>query len=79
MPSFRRLLAALFVLTLVVGPPNSASAQSTTVFRGGQLFDATDTTLTTNPGIVVRAGKIVDRGPTNLDTTGAPCSSTRSK
>ena len=69
--SFRRLLAVLFVLALVVGGPNSAAAQSTTVFRGGQLFDATDTTLTDNPGIVVRAGKIVARGATNLDTTGA--------
>ena len=71
MLSFRRLLAVLFVLALVVGGSNSATAQSTTVFRGGQLFDATDTTLTDNPGIVVWAGKIVDRGATNLDTTGA--------
>jgi len=68
---FRRLLAIVFVLALVVGLPSLASAQSTTILRGGQLFDATDTTLTTNPGIVVRAGKIVARGATTLDTTGA--------
>jgi imidazolonepropionase-like amidohydrolase len=71
MRSFRRLLATFFVFALVVGLPSLASAQSTTILRGGQLFDATDTTLTDNPGIVVRAGKIVARGATNLDTTGA--------
>jgi imidazolonepropionase-like amidohydrolase len=55
----------------LVGGAGTAQAQSTTVFRGGQLFDATDTTLTENPGLVVRAGKIVARGATALDTTGA--------
>ena len=55
----------------MVGGAGTAQAQSTTVFRGGQLFDATDTTLTENPGLVVRAGKIVARGATALDTTGA--------
>jgi imidazolonepropionase-like amidohydrolase len=71
MPAFPRLIAAALLLSLLTGLPGPASAQSTTVFRGGQLFDATDTTLTANPGIVVRAGKIVGRGATNLDTTEA--------
>jgi imidazolonepropionase-like amidohydrolase len=73
MVSVRRtpLLAALLILLLGGGASTPVSAQSTTVFRGGQLFDATDTTLTANPGLVVRAGKIVARGPTSLDTTGA--------
>ena len=71
MLSFRRLLATALALMLLAGLPTPASAQSTTVFRGGQLFDATDTTLTVNPGIVVRAGKIVARGATTLDTTEA--------
>jgi len=54
-----------------------ASAQAvgeetkTIVLRGGGLFDATDTTRVENPGIVVRAGKIVARGETDVDTTGA--------
>jgi len=65
-----RHIVALFCI-LLVGGAGTAQAQSTTVFRGGQLFDATDTTLTDNPGIVVRAGKIVGRGATTLDTTGA--------
>ena len=65
-----RHIVALFCI-LLVGGAGTAQAQSTTVFRGGQLFDATDTTLTENPGLVVRAGKIVARGATALDTTGA--------
>jgi imidazolonepropionase-like amidohydrolase len=70
---FRRLqvIALLLVVPLGVGSGGTAQAQSMTVFRGGQLFDVTDTTLTDNPGLVVRAGKIVDRGATDLDTTGA--------
>ena len=63
----------MFVLVLLLGTGtvHVGTAQSTTVLRGGQLFDATDTTLTDNPGLVVRAGKIVARGATDLDTTGA--------
>ncbi len=70
---FRRLwiIALLLVFPLWVGGGALAQAQSMTVVRGGQLFDATDTTLTQNPGLVVRASKIVDRGATDLDTTSA--------
>ncbi|MFB6097573.1 MAG: amidohydrolase family protein [Salinibacter sp.] len=70
---FRRLWGLVLVLVLLIGPGSGAPAraQSTTVVRGGKLFDATDTTLTENPGLIVRAGKIVDRGATQLDTTGA--------
>lgn len=71
MLSFRRLTTLLFLVTVLTIGHYTAVAQSTTVLRGGQLFDATDTTLTANPGLVVRAGKIVDRGETELDTTGA--------
>ncbi|MCS3669116.1 imidazolonepropionase-like amidohydrolase [Salinibacter ruber] len=67
-----RPLVALLCILLAGGVGlETARSQPTTVLRGGQLFDATDTTLTDNPGIVVRAGKIVDRGATALDTTGA--------
>lgn len=61
----------LLGLLLAVGPHGSTQAQSTTVIRGGQLFDATDTTLSANPGIVVRAGKIVGRADTTINTTSA--------
>jgi imidazolonepropionase-like amidohydrolase len=64
-----RVLLVVFLLGIVGASP--AQAQHTTVLRGGQLFDATDTTLTRNPGLVVRAGTIVDRGATDLDTNGA--------
>ena len=66
-----RLVAVLIGLLLAAGPTDQPQAQSMTVIRDGQLFDATDTTLTANPGIVVRTGKIIDRGETTLDTTGA--------
>ncbi|WP_262627030.1 amidohydrolase family protein [Salinibacter ruber] len=67
-----RPLVALLCILLAGGVGlETARSQPTTVLRGGQLFDATDTTLTDNPGIVVRAGKIVDRGATALDTAGA--------
>jgi len=68
------------VLTVVVGllglatglsQAQSAPASETVVLRGGWLFDATDTTRVQNPGIVVRAGKIVALGETDLDTTEA--------
>ncbi len=65
------LTVLLLVFSLGVGSRGPAQAQSTTVLRGGQLFDATDTTLVQNPGLVIRAGKIVGRGATELDTTGA--------
>jgi len=72
LPSLRRPLVALLLLLLICGSSISLTqAQSTTVLRGGQLFHAADTTLTDNPGLVVRAGKIVARGATSLDTTGA--------
>lgn len=61
----------VLLLLLLAGGVGPAGAQSTTVLRGGQLFDATDTTVTENPGIIIRAGKIVDQGATALDTTGA--------
>jgi imidazolonepropionase-like amidohydrolase len=56
-----------------VAPANAAEGQParTTVLRGGWLFDAVDTARVRNPGIVVRAGKIVAIGATNLDTTEA--------
>ncbi|MFB6230504.1 MAG: amidohydrolase family protein [Salinibacter sp.] len=65
----RRVLLIVFLLG--IAGSGLAQAQHTTVLRGGRLFDATDTTLTKNPGLVVRAGTIVDRGATSLDTTGA--------
>jgi len=73
MGSLRRLWIAVVLLIVLCesASPHIAAAQSTTVLRGGQLFDAADTTLTENPGLVVRAGKIVARGATDLDTTGA--------
>lgn len=71
MLSFRHLTTLIFLVTSLTIGHSTALAQSTTVLRGGQLFDATDTTLTANPGLVVRAGKIVDRGETELDTTEA--------
>ena len=64
-------VALLLAFTLAAVGADTVVAQPTTVLRGGRLFDATDTTLTENPGLVVRAGKIVDRGPMDLDTTGA--------
>jgi imidazolonepropionase-like amidohydrolase len=67
--SVARVLALLVLL--LWGAPVPAAAQSTTVFRGGQLFDAPDAALAPNPGVVVRAGKIMAVGPTELDTTGA--------
>lgn len=73
MLSFRRfwlLLGFLILATECLAPP-LVGAQSTTVLRGGRLFDATDTTLTDNPGLVVRAGKIVARGGTDLDLSDA--------
>ncbi len=67
-----RPAVALLCILLAGGiGPEPAWSQPTTVLRGGQLFDATDTTLTDNPGIIARSGKIVDRGATSLDTTGA--------
>lgn len=73
MVSFRRLClaAVLIALGLVGVRQGPVQAQHTTVLRGGRLFDATDTTLTDNPGLVVRAGNIMARGATTLDTTGA--------
>ena len=69
-PARCRPVAALLCI-LWAADVGAVQAQSTTVLRGGRLFDATDTTLTDNPGLVVRAGKIVARGATELDTTGA--------
>jgi imidazolonepropionase-like amidohydrolase len=70
--SIRSAARVLALLALLLwGAPLPAAAQSTTVFRGGQLFDATDAALAPNPGVVVRAGKIMAVGPTDLDTTGA--------
>lgn len=66
-----RLLACLCFLLLSVGATRPAGAQSTTVLRGGKLFDVTDGTVIDNPGLVTRSGKIVARGTTDLDTTGA--------
>ena len=40
----------------------AAARQTTTVIRGGSLFDGTGTTVVANPGIVVRAGKIMSVG-----------------
>ena len=73
MVSLRRLCLAtvLIALGLGGGRQEPVQAQHTTVLRGGRLFDATDTTLTDNPGLVVRAGNIMARGATALDTTGA--------
>ena len=70
LPFLRFRVVALLVILIATGG-GVGLAQSTTVLRGGQLFDASDTTLTDNPGLVVRAGKIVARGATDLDTTGA--------
>ena len=71
-PSRLRPLVAVLVLLLWGGGPLvPAQAQSTTVFRGGQLFDVSERAVRPNPGLVVRAGKIVARGATALDTTGA--------
>jgi len=67
----RWLTILLLAVPLGMGAGGLVQAQTTTVLRGGQLFDATDTTLTDNPGLIVRAGKIVDRGATDLDTTDA--------
>lgn len=61
----------LLALVLGLGAAGQSAAQSTTLLRGGHLFDATDRTLVRNPGLVVRAGKIVARGTTDLDTTEA--------
>ncbi|MEF8865435.1 MAG: amidohydrolase family protein [Salinibacter sp.] len=69
-PARCRPVVALLCILLAAGV-GAVQAQSMTVLRGGRLFDAADTTLTENPGLVVRAGKIVARGATELDTTGA--------
>ncbi len=78
LPSRSAALLAFFVGLLVaaVGPlpataqPSQADPE-TVVLTGGQLFDATDTTLTTNPGVVVRAGKIVAMGEADVDRSEA--------
>lgn len=71
MLSLRRVFLLSLVLWLVCAARVPAAGQSTVVLRGGKLFDATDTTLTENPGLVVRAGKIIARGDTDLDTSDA--------
>jgi len=63
-PRFGLLLAALVLLLWGTGPHVAVRAQSTTVFRGGQLFDVSEWAVRPNPGLVVRAGKIVARGAT---------------
>jgi imidazolonepropionase-like amidohydrolase len=72
------LLAALLAAVLGAAPPAGAQAPDpaearaeTVVLRGGWLFDATDTTRVENPGVVVRAGKILAVGETDIDTAGA--------
>src|SRR6056297_2692974 len=78
LPSRSAALLAFFVGLLVaaVGPlpataqPSQADPE-TVVLTGGQLFDSTDTTLTTNPGVVVRAGKIVAMREADVDRSEA--------
>ena len=53
------------LLVVVLGASSSmplAARQKTTVIRGGSLFDGTSTTVVPNPGIVIRAGKIMAVG-----------------
>ena len=67
-------LAACVLLAVLLGSllaPTAPAQPQTTVLRGGHLFDATDAVRVENPGIVVRAGKILAIGATDLDTTGA--------
>lgn len=73
-------LTGLLFLGLLFGPvplAEHAGAQpdadesDTVVLRGGWLFDAVDTERVRNPGVVVRAGKIMAIGEPSIDTTGA--------
>lgn len=71
MPRLRPLVLSVLLCSVASGVFALAAAQPTTVLRGGKLFDAADTTVVENPGIVIRAGRIVARGDTDLDTSDA--------
>ena len=69
----RRLVAPLCLL-LLLSPARAqpeTETPETTIITGGWLFDATDDARVRNPGLVVRAGKILAIGNTRLDTTDA--------
>jgi imidazolonepropionase-like amidohydrolase len=69
--SARWISVALIALGIALAPTPADAQSPTTVLRGGWLFDGTDAARVENPGIVVRSGKIMAVGATDLDTTGA--------
>ncbi|MFW6202480.1 MAG: amidohydrolase family protein, partial [Gemmatimonadota bacterium] len=67
------LAAAFGPGTWLVGPRPALAQQETVVLTGGWLFDGTGDEVVRNPGIVVRAGKIMEVGadPERPDLAGA--------
>jgi imidazolonepropionase-like amidohydrolase len=66
-----RLLTAVILILSGLEGVSSTQAQSTTLIRGGMLFDVENRTLIENPGLTVRSGKIVSCGSADVDTSEA--------